>query len=94
MKDTKDMSLKECLEEVELLNGVYDYDDPVKLAKRIDELTRWIPVSERMPTEEDRDVLAWYATKYPFANLVNWYEFPLNNKDVTHWKRITPPEGV
>jgi hypothetical protein len=57
------------------------------------DLTRWIPVSERLPTQEDGDVLAWYATKYPFATLVNWYEFPLNNNSVTHWKRITPPEG-
>jgi hypothetical protein len=55
--------------------------------------TRWIPVSERMPTEEDKFVLAWYATKYPFASRVDWYSFPLNNKDVTHWQRITPPEG-
>jgi hypothetical protein len=97
MKDIKDMNLAEAikaLRDVDVITRGYqcNYDAIVELADRIHDLTRWIPVSERMPTEEDRDVLAWYATKYPFATLVNWYEFPLNNNSVTHWKRITPPE--
>ena len=53
MKPIEEMNLAECLEEVELLNGVYEYDGPTRLALRINELTRWIPVEERLPTEED-----------------------------------------
>jgi len=55
---------------------------------------RWIPVSERLPTKEDKDVIAWYSGEYPFATLVNWFDFPLNNKQLNYWKSITPPEGV
>jgi hypothetical protein len=93
MKEISEYTLKECLEEVEMLHGGYGFRDPEKLADRIHKLTRWIPVEEQMPTQEDKDVLAWYATKYPFAVLVNWYEFPMNNRSVTHWQRITSPEG-
>jgi hypothetical protein len=109
MKEIKDMNLAECLEAIRNLGDTVrsivlesesryaQYEDYLQvsclLADRIHDLTRWIPVSERLPTQEDKDVLAWYATKYPFATLVNWYEFPLNNNSVTHWKRITPPEG-
>jgi hypothetical protein len=93
MKEISEYTLKECLEEIEMLHGGYGFRDPEKLADRIHELTRWISVEERMPTQEDKDVLAWYATEYPFAVLVNWYEFPMNNRSVTHWQRITSPEG-
>jgi len=62
---------------------------------------RWIPVSERMPTEADGD-----AEGYVFVHGVNaegsaqndidmWHNLSIWNgkywKD-THWKRITPPE--
>jgi hypothetical protein len=100
MKDIKDMNLRELADFVEdqLIYIHYkNRDDEMFVAKRLrqlHDLNRWIPVGERMPTEEDKLVLAWYATKYPFAQIVNWYEFPINNKYVTHWKRITPPEGV
>jgi hypothetical protein len=95
MKDIRHMNL------AELANKLCDLHEGdtvglLRIADRMDkihDLTRWIPVEERMPTQEDKDVLAWYATEYPFAVLVNWYEFPMNNRSVTHWKRITPPEG-
>jgi hypothetical protein len=53
MKEISEYTLKECLEEVEMLHGGYGYRDPEKLADRIHDLTRWIPVSERMPTEKE-----------------------------------------
>jgi len=98
MKDIKDMNLAEAIEalrDVDVITRGYqcNYEAIEKLADRIHDLTRWIPVEERMPTQEDKDVLAWYATEYPFAVLVNWYEFPMNNRSVTHWQRITSPEG-
>jgi hypothetical protein len=91
MRPIKQMNITECLDALRAFGYSEEIDTPLNLADRIESLTRWIPVSERVPTQEDRDVLAWYATKYPFATLVNWYEFPLNNKDVTHWQRIIPP---
>jgi len=51
-------------------------------------LTRWIPVSERVPTEEDAykgQVFVFVdgqAESWPFNDLGN----------ATHWCRITPPE--
>ena len=64
----------------------------LEIVSRMENLTRWISTSERIPTKEDGPtVLAWYSTTYPFPTLVNWYEFPLNSKVVTHWKRIEGP---
>ena len=95
MKPISKMNLAELADRVESDEDIY-HDEYVFVERLrvIHDLTRWIPVSERMPTQEDKDVLAWYATEYPFAVLVNWYEFPMNNRNVTHWKRITPPEGA
>jgi hypothetical protein len=93
MKPISEMNLAELADALDALRPTHSLNGLVQHRLReLHELTRWISVSERMPTQEDMDVLAWYATKYPFATLVNWYEFPLNNKDVTRWQRITPPE--
>jgi hypothetical protein len=104
MKEISEYTLKECLEEIEMLHGGYGYRDPEKLADRIHDLTRWIPVSERMPTKEDADEQGYVLAierenespykKYPKCR--QWDRF--DDKDyfytITHWKRITPPEGV
>jgi hypothetical protein len=55
MKDIKDMNLAELAEKVRWLeycvNGcVIEISDRLH---ELNDLTRWIPVSERMPTEED-----------------------------------------
>jgi hypothetical protein len=101
MKEISEYTLKECLEEVEMLHGGYGYRDPEKLADRIHELTRWIPVSERMPTEEDGYFIKWWidddreigeALAYFPQPEVGYYHTP--PKGATHWQRITPPEGV
>jgi hypothetical protein len=73
MKPIDQMTLAECLNE---LRARPRYNR--LLADRIHDLTRWIPVSERMPTGADGLVRCWYKE--------NSWEF-------THWQRITPPEG-
>ena len=104
MKEISEYTLKECLEEIEMLHGGYGYRDPEKLADRIHELTRWIPVSERMPTEEDGDrhgqiLIFEVENESPnrgYQQLVKWDAIgePDYFYAVTHWQRITPPEGV
>jgi hypothetical protein len=71
------------------------------VADRIHDLTRWIPVEERMPTEAD----------YSEAGQIHLWDAEFGicrvyHKDIahdflkriplefTHWKRITPPEGA
>ena len=67
------------------------------VADHIHDLTRWIPVSERMPTEEDADqyglVLKWDSITGS-VQVDSWNYFGTHNVCFTHWKRITPPEGV
>jgi hypothetical protein len=64
----------------------------IQLAARIFELTRWIPVSERLPTNDDLDengeVLAYSPDP---AITVNSTGIPFS-RHFTHWKQIIPPE--
>ena len=58
MKEIKDMNLAECIEalrDVDVITRGYqcNYEAIEELADRIHELTRWISVSERMPTEKE-----------------------------------------
>jgi hypothetical protein len=98
MKPINEMSLAECLGEVKLLNGVYGYNDPSLLADRIYELTRWIPVSERLPTEADADQHGYViireveneSPKRVYHALVKWKDIgkPDYFYTITDWKRI------
>ena len=103
MKPINEMNLAECLEF--LREYGYDFiltEGNHELADRIAELTRWIPVGERMPTEADGDmdgrVLVFERGKYTphgtYTRFVGWDS--LDDVDyfytVTHWQRITPPE--
>ena len=63
--------------------------------RAIHDLTRWIPVSERMPDATDADkqgqVLKWDAlSETPLADF--WDNYHTIGIAITHWKRITPPE--
>jgi len=106
MKPIKDMNLSECINRLrELPDGTIEdqfdmrdlpwiFDVAEELADRIHDLTRWIPVSEQMPTEEDVDengeVLGWSPephVTYTASCIPLSYHF-------THWQRITPTEGV
>jgi hypothetical protein len=77
MKPIDQMTLPECIESLQSLeeftllkdidtrNFEPTYDsmkqNAVELADRIADLTRWIPVSERMPTAEDLNELGFVA---------------------------------
>ena len=84
----------------------YDYATMYRLTSRLrelHELTRWIPVSERLPTREDADAegYVWVsAIQITMGDRANdswlWSEVSLDGGIAykpTHWKRITPPEG-
>jgi hypothetical protein len=66
----------------------------------IHEETRWIPVSERMPTIEDADergnVLWWSLIGEGGAVIWEYYRaHEYHGKIVrTHWRRIQAPEGA
>jgi hypothetical protein len=57
---------------------------------------RWIPVSERPPTEADADgngYVEFWNTKYQMSNYYKYDFLPERyGLEITHWKRITPPE--
>jgi hypothetical protein len=113
MKPIDKMNLAECLESMRDWRNKYHGDEAIdliadekldELADRISELTRWIPVSERMPTEEDgglnnRVLVLEVEKQYPrnkYLELVDWFEIdkPDYYYTATHWKRIDKPEGV
>jgi hypothetical protein len=62
--------------------------------RELHDLTRWIPVSERMPTEEDsyQGRVLWLQEEYSI--MVGGYTLPRSFTRATRWQRITPPEGV
>jgi hypothetical protein len=112
MKDTKDMNLEELADKVFNLeycvNGcVREISDRLR---ELHELTRWIPVEERMPTEEDLhsdgtfriwlnggDGLACiHHNKIYVWDNDGFVDYDETNFRVafTHWQRITPPEGA
>lgn len=98
MKDTKDMNLAELAEKVRWLeycvNGcVIEISDRLL---ELHELTRWIPVSERLPTEADADrhgYVLWWSEDEVALPVAHYWDFTgVPKYHFTHWKRITPPE--
>ena len=102
MKPISEMTLAECLEAIRRFNPFSDKidHDLLLLADRIHELTRWIPVSERMPTEGDGYFIQWWIDDdreigdelayFPHPEVGYYHPMP---KGATHWQRITPPEA-
>jgi hypothetical protein len=93
MKDIKDMNLAELAD----LNPFYlsekDWRNTQSRLRDLHDLTRWIPVSERLPTEADADKygeVMWLYRKHG-AGIGGWDEY--RDSVFTHWKRINPPEG-
>ena len=62
--------------------------------KELEEETRWIPVSERLP-EEEGIYLCWFMFDGKgYATTAQFYNGLFRNSDslkITHWKPITPP---
>jgi hypothetical protein len=115
MKPINEYTLQECIERLsELPDGTVDdacdkvmlphlpwiFDVAVALADRIEELTRWIPVAERMPTEADADrhgcvLIREVENESPnrvYRAEVRWSDVQKPNYfyTVTDWKRIDP----
>jgi len=95
MKDIKDMNLAQLAEKVRWLeycvNGCV-----IEISDRLYELNeqhRWIPVSERMPTEEDANhegnVLGLSNEGDVWVPHITSVQAGYGYKA---WKRITPPE--
>ena len=71
--------------------------------RELHNLTRWIPVEERLPTEEDADecgyILWWRTDSINLPDAGQWdlhteYANAPSITHYTHWKRIDKPEGV
>jgi hypothetical protein len=91
MKPIDQMTLPEAL--AQMRNTVL-LKSEMELCDRIHELTRWIPVSERMPTEKDADTrgkVMWYFWGEHYESR---YWNLHSDYGATHWKRITPPEAT
>ena len=58
----------------------------------IHEETRWIPVSERMPTKEDGD--NWGRVRFMYLDGIIETVHYTNCTEYFSWQRITPPEDV
>jgi len=99
MKDIEDMNLSELADDLTTLPScsVRPYVlDTIDRLRVLHELTRWIPVSERMPTEAD-GYKSKYVTQRTVLVMEKWGDISVVTiglaKHFTHWKRITPPEG-
>ena len=87
MKEIHQMTLAEVKEEIEKYAFVIDNSRLYSLLDQLDDLTRWIPVGERMP-EAGEWVLAWMSDGAFEAVHESYLE---QDSSVTHWQRITPP---
>ena len=106
MKPVKDMSLRELVEEVNFYSQRFPH--LALVADRLYELhdlTRWIPVSERMPTDngyyriwdiseaqalfKDGEWIGERCIQSDSPYLQTKFREKLTP---THWQRITPPE--
>jgi hypothetical protein len=103
MKYIEDMNLSELADDLTTLPScsVRPYVlDTIDRLRVLHEQTRWIPVSEQMPTIEDADergnVLWWTLIGAGGAVIWEWDTPPEYHGKIvrTHWKRIDKPEGV
>jgi hypothetical protein len=94
MKPINEYTLQDCLNSILKADMILHRHE---LADRIHELTRWIPVEERLPTEGDGDryglVLKWDSLTKS-AQIDSWNHSGTYNACYTHWRRIDKPEGV
>ena len=75
----------------------YFRDDAIEfwkpLASRIHDLTRWIPVEERLPTEEDADERGNVLWLFWGEHYESRYWNLRGNYGMTHWRRIDTPDS-
>ena len=103
LKPYEGMSNAEVVAHIRSLGEDFDNEGYLALAERIAELedkNRWIPISERMPTQEDGDDHGWLIVRElenqspyrVYHAMLEWDTItrPDYFYTVTHWKRITP----
>jgi hypothetical protein len=95
MKDIDKMNLAEL---AEIMAPYSDLKERIINRLRvIHEETRWIPVLERMPTEEDADrhgYVLWWSEDEVALPVAHYWDFTgVPKYHFTHWKPITAPEG-
>lgn len=103
-----EMSLQECIDTVRIAHQLdLLLEEPIELgdilrqlSERIHELTRWIPVGERLPNKEDadnhnsvliREIEVQSPSRiYHYLGLIDMIFRPDYFYKPTHWKRIDP----
>jgi hypothetical protein len=109
MKPINEYTLQECLDAMKRIDAdLLEYGYHEALSDRIHSLTRWIPVSERLPTEEDvmntnddihsymNGLVLWLVAhesgRLDYV-LSKWYMPPSTYNKLLAWRRIDKPEG-
>jgi hypothetical protein len=97
MKNIKDMTLLE-LADYCGLHSKYELNPDVSHRLReLHNLTRWVPVSERLPTEKDArdgvvDILMGTNKRRGINQpIYKFNEYNIRLYEITHW--MTPPEN-
>jgi hypothetical protein len=104
MKDIDKMNLAELADALQRFEFDMLNEAVANRLRAIHEETRWIPVSERMPTREDADengevLVSETENESPhrkFSYMKKWNR--LNDPNyfytIRRWRRITPPEAT
>ena len=108
MKPIEQMNLAELADDIDAFVERFPYFGRItNRLRKLHDLTRWIPVDERMPTEEDvmktdddthsymNGLVLWYVedkTGSRYYHFSKWYLPPKSYYKLISWKRIIPPE--
>lgn len=80
---------------IEIINNT-PKEQIIKVAKAIENL-RWIPVSERLPTEKDADTetgLVLYKQSNGWMFTDYWFVAEMGKSAITHWMPLPKPQEV
>ena len=100
MKDIDKMNLAELADAIWTMDieNWHVRDKLVPRLRAIHDLTRWIPVEERYPTEKDADrhgYVLWWSEDEVALPVAHYWDFTgVPKYHFTHWQRITPPEAT
>lgn len=108
MKNIKEMSLSEAIDYADYLLDWDERGDSVdnvkEVVSHIRDLTRWVPVDERLPSVEDAnyheevlvnlDPMSAINSPCGITGIETVYWYDVSPKSHTHWKKTTEPEEV